>query len=263
MFWYLHPLKTCKSVPISLKHVRLGANQVPHSLYPNHRVESESKTYLYHGTTQTFARAGDLVGFFQITHQVGGRKRESIYGTEAQPLGRWRQRGVCLLWQTSQPRRGRSCQPRRGRSCCVQVCAVLATSCKPSCWWQATTGSSAGRPWWCRKRQRGRRQQRVGWRGCPTRRRQAQDAGAGMPFVGLCVHWCTGPDCSLMNVCFALQDNASSSESESPRRTYVPLHSSAPTPAPSAKKVKVTHENVASLNVASLTLSKGCRAQQT
>ena len=66
-----------------------------------------------------------------------------------------------------------------------------------------------------------------------------------MPFVGLCVHWCTGPDCSLMNVCFALQDNASSSESESPRRTYVPLHSSAPTPAPSAKKVKVTHENVA------------------
>ena len=152
------------------------------------------------------------------------------------------------------PRVG-DCQPRRGRSC-FQVCAVLATSCKPSCWWQ-------GRPWWCRKRQRGRRQQRVGWRGCPTRRRQAQDAGAGMPFVGLCVHWCTGPDCSLMNVCFALQDNASSSESESPRRTYVPLHSSAPTPAPSAKKVKVTHENVASLNVASLTLSKGCRAQQT
>ena len=124
MFWYLHPLKTCKLVPISLKHVRLGANQVPHSLYPNHRVESESKTYLYHGTTQTFARAGDLVGFFQITDQVGGRKRESIYGTEAQPLGRWRQRGVCLLWQTSQPRRGRSCQPRRGRSCCAQVCAA-------------------------------------------------------------------------------------------------------------------------------------------
>jgi len=26
MFWYLHPLKTCKLVPISLKHVRLGAN---------------------------------------------------------------------------------------------------------------------------------------------------------------------------------------------------------------------------------------------
>ena len=52
MFWYLHPLKTCKLVPISLKHVRLGANQVPHSLYPNHRVESESTTYLYHGTTQ-------------------------------------------------------------------------------------------------------------------------------------------------------------------------------------------------------------------
>ena len=253
MFWYLHPLKTCKSVPISLKHVRLGANQVPHSLYPNHRVESESKTYLYHGTTQTFARAG----VFQITDQVGGRKRESIYGTEAQPLDRWRRRGVCLSWQRSPPRRGRSCQPRRGRSC-FQVCAVLATSCKPSCWWQ-------GRPWWCRKRQRGRRQQRVGWRCCRTRRvRKAQDAGAaGMPFVGLCVQWCTGTDCSLMSVCFALQDNASSSESESPRRTYVPLHSSAPTPAPSAKKVKVTHENVASLNVASLTLSKGCRAQQT
>jgi|LauGreDrversion4_1035100.scaffolds.fasta_scaffold207473_1 hypothetical protein len=214
MFWYLHPFKTCKSVPISLKHIRLGAkhirlgaHQVPHSLYPNHRVESESKTYLYHGTTQTFAR--DLVGFFQITDQVGGRKRESIYGTEAQPLDRWRRRGVCLSWQTSPPRRGRSCQPRRGRSC-FQVCAVLATSCKPSCWWQ-------GRPWWCRKRQRGRRQQRVGWRCCRTRRvRKAQDAGAaGMPFVGLCVQWCTGPDCSLMSVCFALQDNASSSDSES------------------------------------------------
>ena len=66
-----------------------------------------------------------------------------------------------------------------------------------------------------------------------------------MPFVGLCVHWCTGPDCSLMSVCFALQDNASSSDSESPRRAYVPLHSSTPTPALSAKKVKVTHENVA------------------
>ena len=81
MFWYLHPFKTCKSVPISLKHIRLGAkhirlgaHQVPHSLYPNHRVESESKTYLYHGTTQTFAR--DLVGFFQITDrsEVGSGK---------------------------------------------------------------------------------------------------------------------------------------------------------------------------------------------
>ena len=46
MFWYLHPLKTCKLVPISLKHVRLGANQVPHSLYPNHRVESETVTFV-------------------------------------------------------------------------------------------------------------------------------------------------------------------------------------------------------------------------
>ena len=78
MFWYLHPFKTCKSVPISLKHIRLGAkhirldaNQVPHSLYPNHRVESESKTYLYHGTTQTFAR---VRGLFQITDQVGSGK---------------------------------------------------------------------------------------------------------------------------------------------------------------------------------------------
>ena len=71
MFWYLHPLKTCKLVPISLKDVRLGANQVPHSLYPNHRVESESKTYLYHGTTQTFAR---VRGLFQITDQVGSGK---------------------------------------------------------------------------------------------------------------------------------------------------------------------------------------------
>ena len=74
MFWYLHPLKTCKSVPISLKHIRLGANQVPHSLYPNHRVESESKTYLYHGTTQTFARAG--LDFFksQTRSEVGSGK---------------------------------------------------------------------------------------------------------------------------------------------------------------------------------------------
>ena len=74
MFWYLHPLKTCKSVPISLKHIRLGVNQVPHSLYPNHRVESESKTYLYHGTTQTFARAG--LDFFksQTRSEVGSGK---------------------------------------------------------------------------------------------------------------------------------------------------------------------------------------------
>ena len=46
MFWYLPPLKTCKLVPISLKHIRLGANQVPHSLYPNHRVESETVTFV-------------------------------------------------------------------------------------------------------------------------------------------------------------------------------------------------------------------------
>ena len=78
MFWYLHPFKTCKSVPISLKHIRLGAqhirlgaNQVPHSLYPNHRVESESKTYLYHGTTQTFARAG--AGWIFSNHRPGRR----------------------------------------------------------------------------------------------------------------------------------------------------------------------------------------------
>ena len=39
---------------------------------------------------------------------------------------------------------------------------------------------------------------------------------------------------------------ASDSDSESPpRRTYVPLHSCAPTPAPAAKKVKVNQENVA------------------
>ena len=43
-----------------------------------------------------------------------------------------------------------------------------------------------------------------------------------------------------MSVCFALQDNASSSDSESPRRAYVPLHSSTPTPALSAKKVKAS-----------------------
>ena len=53
-----------------------------------------------------------------------GRKRERIYGAQAQPLGWCRPRGVCLSWQTSQPRRGRSCQPRRGRSCCAQVCAA-------------------------------------------------------------------------------------------------------------------------------------------
>ena len=81
MFWYLHPFKTCKSVPISLKHIRLGANQVPHSLYPNHRVESESKTYLYHGTTQTFAR--DLVGFFQITDQVGSEAGKHLWHRSA------------------------------------------------------------------------------------------------------------------------------------------------------------------------------------
>ena len=119
MFWYLHPLKTCKLVPISLKDVRLGANQVPHSLCPNHRVESESKTYLYHGTTQTFARVRGL-----FSNHRPGRKRERIYGSQAQPLGWCRPRGVCLSWQTSQPRRGRSCQPRRGRSCCAQVCAA-------------------------------------------------------------------------------------------------------------------------------------------
>ncbi len=156
MFWYLHPLKTCKLVPISLNHIWLGAKQFPHRLYPNHRVESESKTYLYHGTTQTFARARGP-GWIFSNHRPG-RKRERIYGAQAQPLGRWRPRGVCLSWQTSQPRR----QPRRGRSCCVQVCAVLATICKLACWWQGTTGSTAGRPWWSRKLQRGRRQQRVG-----------------------------------------------------------------------------------------------------
>ena len=30
MFWYLHPLKTCKVVPISLNHIWLGAKQFPH-----------------------------------------------------------------------------------------------------------------------------------------------------------------------------------------------------------------------------------------
>jgi hypothetical protein len=118
MFWYLHPLKTCKLVPISLKHVRLGANQVPHSLYPNHRVESESKTYLYHGTTQTFARAR---GLFQITDQVGSGK-ESMAPKRSHSAGGGREASASC--QTSQQRRGRSCQPRRGRSCCAQVCAA-------------------------------------------------------------------------------------------------------------------------------------------
>ena len=34
MFWYLHPVKTCKLVPISLNHVRLGAKEVPRRVYP-------------------------------------------------------------------------------------------------------------------------------------------------------------------------------------------------------------------------------------
>ena len=34
-----------------------------------------------------------------------------------------------------------------------------------------------------------------------------------MPVMGLCVHWCTGPESHLMSVCFALQDNGSESSS--------------------------------------------------
>ncbi len=41
MFWYLHPFKTCKLVPISLNHVLLGAKEVPHSVYPKKRLALE------------------------------------------------------------------------------------------------------------------------------------------------------------------------------------------------------------------------------
>ena len=41
MFWYLHPFKTCKLVPISLNHVRLGAKEVPCRVYPKKRLELE------------------------------------------------------------------------------------------------------------------------------------------------------------------------------------------------------------------------------
>ena len=117
MFWYLHPLKTCKLVPISVKHVRLGANQVLNSLYPNHRVESESKTFC------TMVQHSHEHGFFQTTHRPGA----GIDGTQALSLGQWRTGPVWLSWQ--------GCQPRRGRSCCAQDCAVHATSCRLACWW--------------------------------------------------------------------------------------------------------------------------------
>jgi hypothetical protein len=140
MFWYLHPLKTCKSVPISLKHIRLGVNQVPHSLYPNHRVESESKTYLYHGTTQTFAR---VRGLFQITDQVGSGK-ESMAPKRSHSAGVGREASAAT---------GKELPAAAGKEL---LCPGLRS------WWQGTTGSTAGRRWWSRKRQRGRRQQRVG-----------------------------------------------------------------------------------------------------
>ena len=41
MFWYLHPFKTCKLVPISLNHVRLGAKEVPRRVYPKKRLSFE------------------------------------------------------------------------------------------------------------------------------------------------------------------------------------------------------------------------------
>jgi len=94
-------------------------------------VESDSKTYLYHGTTQTFARARGLGGFFQTPHRPGAgthRPGAGIDGTQALSLGQWRTGPVWLSWQ--------GCQPRRGRSCCAQDCAVHATSCRLACWWQ-------------------------------------------------------------------------------------------------------------------------------
>ena len=115
MFWYLHPLKTCKLVPISLKDVRLGANQVPHKSPCGIRIQN---VFVPWYNTNLCTSPGTF------SNHRPGRKRERIYGAQAQPLGWCRPRGVCLSWQTSQQLQGRSCHPLRGRSCCAQVCAA-------------------------------------------------------------------------------------------------------------------------------------------
>ena len=63
-----------------------------------------------------------------------------------------------------------------------------------------------------------------------------------MSVVGLVC--AVNPESPLMSVC-GEQGNESDSDEGSPRRTYVPLRSSPPTPVPLAKKVKVNPAHVA------------------
>ena len=144
MFWYLPPLKTCKLVPISLKDVRLGSTQFVPKSPCGIRIQN---VFVPWYNTNLCTSPGTF--FKSPTRSEAGK---NLWRPSAATRLVSAERRLPLV--ADEPAEaGKELPAAAGKEL---LCPGLRS------WWQGTTGSTAGRRWWSRKRQRGRQQQRVG-----------------------------------------------------------------------------------------------------